>query len=519
MHEAGIRTTPLCPHCMECGESLIETIEHIGWVCKKWEPQRKKWIGKYDKEMLKALPQCTRLCGIKTKNKEIFRLQKNLKPEEPTDPMPPDRHEGEIWDGFYNNGRLVVASDGACPNQQGDARTRRSGQGLFYGKDHAYNSAWPTGTYSQGAQRAETRAPARWVSWAWGPTELWTDSQNTHDAITRILQGLPHGMTAHVDQWQRIEGGMKAKGLENFASQKVEGHAEWKDCEGNEDKIEKKNRNDQADELAVKGAKAHQINETKMKTFAAERRVARDIQKMWIEILDKRYEEIRSKSPEQFQKEMDQAEDFKEINTHESDHESNYEEDMWADLDMDGNTVTTIKGPTKADDHDKEEHKEEENEANGGSIGEINGRKNYPGYKWDQKEDGGNWFEGTVPPEKVTNSTWKYSPSLYDALVWYWRTLKWENVEEGQTTWAQIALDFQGATHEDLAREDKDPNEETVSKRAVVMRAATTSLEALFDEEAVPGGTKGYKQVGSLQPMDYNQATGIKATPILMKKN
>ena len=238
LHEAGIRTTPLCPHCMECGESLIETTEHIGWVCKKWEPQRKKWIGKYDKEMLKALPQCTRLCGIKTKNKEIFRLQKNLKPEEPTDPMPPDRHEGEFWDEFYNNGRLVVASDGACPNQQGDARTRRSGQGLFYGKDHAYNSAWPTGIHSQGAQRAETRAPARWVSWAWGPTELWTDSQNTHDAITRILQGLPHGMTAHVDQWQRIEGGMKAKGLENFASQKVEGHAEWKDCEGNQDNIE-----------------------------------------------------------------------------------------------------------------------------------------------------------------------------------------------------------------------------------------------------------------------------------------
>ena len=117
-----------------------------------------------------------------------------------------------------------------------------------------------------------------------------------------------------------------------------------------------------------------------------------------------------------------------------------------------------------------------------------------------------------------TNNLWKYDPSLYDALVWYWKSMRWEKTDGGHITWAQLALDFQASTHEDLSREDKEPEDETIIKRAMVMRSASERLEKLFGEEVVPGGVVGHKQVGSLLPLGLPRATGISATPILKKK-
>jgi len=91
----------------------------------------------------------------------------------------------------------------------------------------------------------------------------------------------------------------------------------------------------------------------------------------------------------------------------------------------------------------------------------VDGRELFPTFQWRQKEEeGSNWFSAAAPPETVyegSNNLWRYSPSLYDAIVWYWKTIKWDMKNDGQITWAQIALDFQAATHEDLAREIKDP--------------------------------------------------------------
>ena len=152
-------------------------------------------------EDLLKLPMCTKRCGIIPRRNDLDEEMKNLRPEERPERTPPLREDGETWDELHNKGKLVVASDGACPDQQGDSRARRSGQGLFYGDGHAYNSSWPTDTYSQGAQRAEVRAAARWVSCAWRPTELWTDSALVVRGIKKILCGMPHGMKVHSDLW------------------------------------------------------------------------------------------------------------------------------------------------------------------------------------------------------------------------------------------------------------------------------------------------------------------------------
>ena len=97
-------------------------------------------------------------------------------------------------------------------------------------------------TFSQGAQRAEVRAAARWVAWAWGPTELWTDSSFVVKGIRNVLRGAQHGMKVHRDLWQRIHIGINAKGRENFAVEKVKGHMKETKCQGDEHRGKKKER-------------------------------------------------------------------------------------------------------------------------------------------------------------------------------------------------------------------------------------------------------------------------------------
>ena len=187
------------------------------------------------------------------------------------------------------DGRLVVASDGACPDQQGDPRLRRAGQGLFYGDGHSCNCSWATNTYNQGAQRAEVRAAARWVAWAWGPTVLWTDSALVVKGVRRILEGKDHGMKAHKDLWGRIQEGIKAKGREQFEVEKVRGHATHEDVGDDEELMEKKRRNDEADKLAVQGAASHAADPVVRAMQKHEASRIQDIQRMMVDVAKERY--------------------------------------------------------------------------------------------------------------------------------------------------------------------------------------------------------------------------------------
>ena len=106
---------------------------------------------------------------------------------------------------------LIVASDGACPNQQYDSRLCRAGAGLYYGEGHAMNEAWKVNTYAQSAQRGEVHAALRWVQGAWVDTQLWTDSKLVVLGVKRIINGSPHNMKDHTDLWDSIREGIKAK--------------------------------------------------------------------------------------------------------------------------------------------------------------------------------------------------------------------------------------------------------------------------------------------------------------------
>ena len=255
------------------------------------------------------LPAITRICGIKTVTPGVEEQLNHVNKDEEDEQLPPAREESETHDEKYVGDRLVVASDGACQDQHGHPALRRAGQGIFSGDGHSYNCAWPTDTYSQGAQRAEIRAAARWVAWAWGPTVLWTDSALVVKGVGRIIEGKQHGMRMHNDLWERIQKGIEAKGRHKFGVEKINGHAKEEDVHGYEELEEKKRRNDQADTLAVKGAHMSTADPVVRATQKHEEARIKDIQKMMIDVAKARYKQITSWSIEGLERKLQEAEE------------------------------------------------------------------------------------------------------------------------------------------------------------------------------------------------------------------
>ena len=94
-------------------------------------------------------------------------------------PLPSERWE---------NGKLIVAVDGACPYQDTDPELRRSAVQIYYGEEHPANDSWAVEDMVQGAQSAEVAGAMRWAQWAWCPTKLLTDSQYVYESVSKILK-------------------------------------------------------------------------------------------------------------------------------------------------------------------------------------------------------------------------------------------------------------------------------------------------------------------------------------------
>ena len=150
--------------------------------------------------------------------------------------------------------RLVVASDGSCPDQQAPARFRRSAAAIFVGKSHAMNCVMKTMTKTQGAQRAETKGAARWAAWANCPTELWTDSEHVIEGLNDIRKNGHHKRKKHRDLWDKIQRNLEVKGLENFSWKWVESHRTREEAI-KKGEYEEWYRNDCADKMAQEAAK------------------------------------------------------------------------------------------------------------------------------------------------------------------------------------------------------------------------------------------------------------------------
>ena len=136
-------------------------------------------------------------------------------------------------------------------------------------------------------------------------------------------------------------------------------------------------------------------------------------------------------------------------------------------------------------------------------------------------------FTGNLEPEKLgeqgggkRNTVWKYDNVLYPALMWYWSTVTWSKEEAGEISWAEVALDFQAATHTGLAREGREWSSEDLRTRAKIMAASSRRIAQICREDISPGGRKATNTwVGTLRGLGFGTVRGIQAKPVLMKRN
>ena len=111
------------------------------WQCGAWDEIRKKHLKEGDQEESRRWGTCLRWCGVMPRYDEPDKEMKKVKEEEEDEPLPPVR-EVKDWEVEMRRGEFtVVASDGACPGQQGDSRLRRAAQALYYGEGHSHNCA------------------------------------------------------------------------------------------------------------------------------------------------------------------------------------------------------------------------------------------------------------------------------------------------------------------------------------------------------------------------------------------
>ena len=126
------------PHCL--GED--EDVEHIFWRCPFSAEARAIVQSKDDASLLDRLPACTRQCGVAVVPES--EVDTSIAPlfESQSFPVHLDSDvasSDELWiEGF-----LVVASDGACSNQQDPMPLRRAGFGLFCGEADPRNVSRP----------------------------------------------------------------------------------------------------------------------------------------------------------------------------------------------------------------------------------------------------------------------------------------------------------------------------------------------------------------------------------------
>ena len=79
--------------------------------------------------------------------------------------------------------------------------------------------------------------------------------------------------------------------------------------------------------------------------------------------------------------------------------------------------------------------------------------------------------------EEITFENWKYPMDLFPALVWYWGRLEFAKdgtTNISDTTCAEIAIDFQHVTHENLDR--CEASEATLERRARYFAAASAQM-------------------------------------------
>ncbi|CAE8712188.1 unnamed protein product, partial [Polarella glacialis] len=295
----------------------------------------------------------------------------------------------------------------------------------------------------------------------WCKTVLWTDSMLVYLGMWNLLNFGVHLMDNHTDLWDKIQSGFHAKGGSDFfRAVKVKGHAELEDCRGDEDLLEQRRRNNEADTLAVKGAKLHSVPIAIILRIKQYKKKVVDLQLMMVNILAQRSTEVQKLGYAK----LDQLSIAHE-------HATDDEYDPWQGMDMDDPGDGTLHPP--------------------GPV--------------QMPEKFGSQAQGTL---------WIYSYDLFPALHWYWGKLQW--CSEGQTSWLQLALDFKYATHQALCLPNASDEEATATQLANFFSDASRRMAAICKCSLAP--VKHTHTVRALCPLLLPPTAGFEATALLLRR-
>jgi ribonuclease HI len=184
------------------------------------------------------------------------------------------------------DGFLLAASDGSCPQQASLNSIRRTGGGLYYGKNHPANISTRVRSLAQNAQKSEVEMAVVWARLSWGKQRLVLDSQYVHKCVQKVILKRKFHPKAHRAAWATIKHAIHAKGAENFDTVHVNSHRKWEEVAGlplRDQTLWKMNQ--EADALAVAAAETWQVPRATHNHLARERRICMAVQHMMVTIV------------------------------------------------------------------------------------------------------------------------------------------------------------------------------------------------------------------------------------------
>jgi len=258
LYLAGLVTSPVCPFCCMCEE----TVFHCFWECPMWDALRHRYQIPCCR-VRSEWPACTSHCGIFIEDRRVMTLAADLEAEQPIlDNIDGCLHCNECRAGITNGNESslpqVLWTDGASSNNQ-DGRFRRAGSGIYYGPDHALNYSCLLPGFLQSNQRAELFAVL--LACLRDPRELdiRTDSEYVCKGVSTWRSWVDPGWSGESsDLWNLLALELRTRGT-NVRVSWVKGHAKKIDIDRGVTTWEDKLGNDGADQLAVAGAKSHEI--------------------------------------------------------------------------------------------------------------------------------------------------------------------------------------------------------------------------------------------------------------------
>ncbi len=276
LHKAGLKESPMCPHC---GEGP-ETVDHCFWECPRWEAERQNEFVPSRVEA-RQLPPCTRSLGIFLEDEEIVAMC--------------DAYQGaeETWEEQVEADtaadRVIVWTDGAS-RHNADCRFRRAGAGVWYGSDHALNMSLQLPGKAQTNQRAELFAAIKAIERDRRKLDIRTDSAYVMGGAAALQRGAGVSTSSdNIDLWKRLEEQLQQHGAGEVVFTKVKGHAKARDVERGYVTMEDKEGNDGADQLAVQAALAQAAPRELVAKAQRKKATATDTHWMMLSILEKRF--------------------------------------------------------------------------------------------------------------------------------------------------------------------------------------------------------------------------------------